>query len=119
MDKNPGIRTVVNKVGIIDSTFRVFNMEVIAGEEDFLAQVREGSCVFAFDFSSVYWNSRLCHEHERIVKQLDPSDVVCDMFAGVGPFAIPAAKKGCKVFANDLNPASYEVSLPLSASRSF
>ena len=47
-------------------------------------------------------------EHRRIVSLLDRDDVVYDMFAGIGPFAVPAAKKKCQVFANDLNPESYK-----------
>lgn len=35
-----------------------------------------------------------------------PGQVVADVMAGVGPFAIPAAKKRCFVLGNDLNPES-------------
>jgi tRNA (guanine37-N1)-methyltransferase len=42
------------------------------------------------------------------VDQFKSEDVVADVFAGVGPFALPAAKKGCAVWANDLNPDSYK-----------
>ena len=86
-------------------------MEVIAGENNLHTSVKQDGCIFEFDFSKVYWNSRLQSEHGRLVALFDSDDVVCDMFAGVGPFAIPAAKKGCTVYGNDLNPASYEALL--------
>ena len=108
LDKNaPQVRTVVNKVGSIETRFRTFEMEVLAGEDDTVVRVREQGCTFEFDYRKVYWNSRLGHEHERLVKGFEKGDVVVDAFAGVGPFAIPAAKKGCIVYANDLNPESH------------
>ncbi|KAM6913213.1 tRNA (guanine(37)-N(1))-methyltransferase [Xenentodon cancila] len=107
MDKNPGVTCVVNKTNIIDSTYRNFKMEVLAGEENMVAKVKENGVTYEFDFSRVYWNPRLSTEHQRVVQLVKRGDTVFDVFAGVGPFAIPAARLGANIFANDLNPESY------------
>lgn len=108
LDKQPGIESVVNKVANIDETFRFFKMEVLAGKPNMTTTIQENGCTFRFDFSKVYWNSRLHTEHKKIIDMLNPGDVVLDVFAGVGPFAIPACRKGCIVHANDLNPVAHE-----------
>ena len=82
-------------------------MDLLAGKDDLITTVRENGCTFTFDFSKVYWNSRLHTEHKRVISTLQKNDVVLDVFAGVGPFAIPACRKGCIVHANDLNPHAH------------
>lgn len=109
IDKNPVIKTVVNKTNEIDNTFRNFKMELLAGENNMVTQARENGFTYQFDFSKVYWNPRLSTEHQRVITEINKGDVIYDVFAGVGPFAIPAAKmKKAVVYANDLNPNSYE-----------
>ncbi|XP_042411310.1 tRNA (guanine(37)-N1)-methyltransferase 1-like isoform X1 [Zingiber officinale] len=106
-DKNqPRIRTVANKVGTITNQFRVPTFEVLAGIRDMVTEVKQYGATFRLDYSLVYWNSRLEHEHIRLISQFKRGEIICDMFAGIGPFSIPAAQKGCLVFANDLNPHS-------------
>lgn len=39
MDKNPGVTCVVNKTNMIDSAYRNFKMEVLAGEGNMVAKV--------------------------------------------------------------------------------
>ena len=110
MDKNPAIRTVINKIDDVGSEneFRTFKYELLAGEPNLDVEVKEQDCIFRFNYAEVYWNSRLHTEHERLVAKFQPGDAVCDLMAGVGPFAIPAGKKRIFVWANDLNPASYK-----------
>ncbi|XP_063987736.1 tRNA (guanine(37)-N1)-methyltransferase [Diachasmimorpha longicaudata] len=101
-------KVVVNKLNNIDTEFRNFSMEILAGEGDTVTTVKENGCQFTLDFAKVYWNSRLSTEHARLLEYMNPRDVLYDVFAGVGPFAVPAARKGVTVLANDLNPESYK-----------
>ncbi len=109
IDKIPHIKTVVNKLNEIDNTYRNFSFEILAGEKNTLVTCKENACEFKFDFEKVYWNPRLSTEHERVVKLLNENDVLYDVFAGVGPFSIPAisTRKLSAVLSNDLNPESY------------
>lgn len=109
LDKNPQITTVINKtldVGT-ESAFRTFPYEVLAGKDDLDVTVSESGCEFCFNFGKVYWNSRLGTEHARIFEKFAEGETVCDVMAGVGPFAVPAGKRRVFVHANDLNPDSF------------
>lgn len=110
VDKNPNITTVINKTFDVgtESVFRTFPYEVLAGPDDLDVTVHESGCEFKFNFGKVYWNSRLGTEHARLSKSFKEGEVVCDVMAGVGPFAVPAGKRKVFVRANDLNPDSYQ-----------
>ncbi|ERT02190.1 tRNA (guanine-N(1)-)-methyltransferase [Sporothrix schenckii 1099-18] len=110
LDKNPQLRTVINKIDLVgtESVFRTFPYEVLAGPDDMDVEVRENACTFRFDYSKVYWNSKLEPEHTRLLYLFKPGEVVVDLMAGIGPFAVPAGKRGVFVWANDMNPDSYE-----------
>lgn len=109
VEKNQHIKTVINKTDNVgtESEFRTFGYEVLAGEDDLNVELNENACIFKFDYSKVYWNSKLEKEHTRLIRLFQPGDVVCDVMAGIGPFAVPAGKRGVFVWANDYNPESY------------
>ena len=109
LDKAQNIRTVINKVQDVgtESIFRTFPYEVLAGPDDMDVTVSQAGCEFKFNFAEVYWNSRNSTEQERLLAKFKPGEAICDITAGVGPFACPAGKQGIWVWANDLNPACY------------
>ncbi|XP_062211338.1 tRNA (guanine(37)-N1)-methyltransferase 1-like isoform X2 [Phragmites australis] len=110
LDKNkPKIQTVVNKTDAIQNDYRTMQLEVLAGKDSLRTMVTESGLRFQVDLGTVYWNSRLATERQRLVDNIfRNSDVVCDMFSGVGPLAISAGKKVKYVYANDINPTAVE-----------
>jgi tRNA (guanine37-N1)-methyltransferase len=94
--------TVLNRASKIRGETRVREWDVVAGADTETVH-REYGHEFAVDLAEVYFSPRLATERHRVVEQVEPGEGVVDMFAGVGPFAIPAAARGAEVVAVDVN----------------
>ena len=112
IDADLPARSVLNRASKIKGELRVRDWEVVAVDDDAAAGNdltptetvhREYGHEFCLDLASVYFSPRLATERHRVVEQIEPDEQVLDMFAGVGPFAIPAASRGASVVAVDLN----------------
>jgi tRNA (guanine37-N1)-methyltransferase len=107
MASNLRAKTVVNRASPIEGELRVREWDVLAGDDTETVH-REYGCSFALDIARVYFSPRLATERHRVTEQVHEGEHVFDMFAGVGPFAVPAAKRGAEVVGVDLNPVAVE-----------
>ncbi|WCJ31507.1 tRNA (guanine(37)-N1)-methyltransferase 1 [Euphorbia peplus] len=109
LDKNkPKIQTVVNKIDAIHNDYRTMQLEVLAGNHSLVTMLVENGLRFHVDLAKVYWNSRLATERQRLLDAFTRDDIVCDVFSGVGPITLAAARKVKRVYANDLNPCAID-----------
>jgi tRNA (guanine37-N1)-methyltransferase len=99
------IKTVCVDSGVTDE-FRTRRIKVVAGEKTTETTHKEFGIVFKMDVAKVFFSPRLSTEREIVARQVQPGEVVIDMFAGIGPFSIMIAKtKSPKiVYAIDKNP---------------
>jgi tRNA (guanine37-N1)-methyltransferase len=105
------VQTVLAKAGDISGVFRVRDYDFIAGEHRTQTIHREFGCQYHVDIAKAYFSPRLSHEHERVAAQVQDTEVVVDLFAGVGPFSVLIGKRNpkAKVYAVDLNPDAVEL----------
>jgi tRNA (guanine37-N1)-methyltransferase len=74
------------KLASIETEYRTFPMELLAGEDVYDVEVRQCGARFRFNFREVYWNSRLQGEHQRILDMIPRTAVVCKyLFSCVQP----------------------------------
>jgi len=110
MESDLPVRSVLNRASKIKGELRVRDWELLAEREapdtdrsPTETVHREYGHEFLLDLDAVYFSPRLATERHRVVDQIEADERVVDMFAGVGPFAIPAASRGAEVVAVDLN----------------
>lgn len=100
------VSSVVNRASKVKGELRVREWDVLAGETETVH--REHGTEFVLDIAEVYFSPRLATERHRVIEQIKPDENVLDMFAGVGPFVIPAAARGASAVGVDLNPAAID-----------
>ena len=97
------IKTVCADSGV-HGEFRIRNLRIISGKNNFVSVHKENGMRFEADISKVYFSPRLATERERLSSLANEGELVLDAFAGVAPFSISLAKKGSKVLSLDSNP---------------
>jgi len=86
--------------------YRTRTLRVVAGDDTTETTHKEYGLVFKMDVRNVFFSPRLATERDIVAKQVQPGEVVIDMFAGIGPFSIMIAKtrQPKVVYAIDTNP---------------
>ncbi len=101
---NSHVSTVYAKEGGVEGVCRIRPLRLIAGEGQTQTIHTEYGVKLAIDVTQTYFSPRLGTEHDRVASLVQPGEVVVDMFTGVGPFALLAAKRQpVQVFAIDVN----------------
>ncbi|MHB8633842.1 MAG: class I SAM-dependent methyltransferase [Thermoplasmatota archaeon] len=103
-----GARAVFHDHGVAGD-FRTRRLERIAGAGGSLVCVGENGARLWVDLERAYFSPRLATERARVVAQVRPGEHLVDLFGGVAPLGVEAAKAGARVDTVDLNPAAAEL----------
>ncbi|MEM1885059.1 MAG: 50S ribosomal protein L11 methyltransferase, partial [Candidatus Jordarchaeales archaeon] len=107
---NRHVKAVFAKGGRVNGVYRVRRLVHIAGEARTITLHKENGCIFKVDVANTYFSPRLSGERVRVASQVNPGEVVVDLFAGVGPFSILIAKmRSGIVHAIDINPFAIQL----------
>ena len=101
------VRTVVRRASKVKGAHRTRDWELLVGENT-ETTYREYGCEYRLDVLEVYFSPRLATDRHLVSEGVSEGERAFDMFAGVGPFAIPFAKRGAAVVGVDLNPEAIQ-----------
>ena len=100
------VQTVLNKTAPVNGSSRTARYEILAGK-DTVTTCREYGIEYELDVLSSFFNPRLSTERRRVAGMVRPDEMVLVPFAGVGPFVVPAARRGARVVAVEQNPDAF------------
>ena len=106
IESHKQVKAVWRQTSSVSGDFRLRDLDFVLGERKTETLHKEHSCIFKVDLEKCYFSPRLAYERMRIAQQVQPGEVILNMFAGVGCYSIAIAKhsKPEKIFSIDINP---------------
>jgi len=110
MQTHKRVKTVLRQASPVFGNFRLRQLEWVAGERKTETIHKEHGCLFKVDLGRCYFSPRLSYERTRIAKQVQPGEVIVNMFAGVGCYSIIIAthSEAEKIYSIDINPVAVQ-----------
>jgi tRNA (guanine37-N1)-methyltransferase len=102
------VKTVLVPTTPVVGEYRVRHYRVLCGEDRTTTVYREHGFIYEMDLDKVYFSPRMSTERKRVTDQVTDMELVLDMFAGVGPFAVPVSRRAMYTIAVDKNPDAVE-----------
>ena len=103
-------KTVLNDIGGITGELRKPNVEIIHGSKETETTHKENGICYKLDPQKVMFSSGNMDERIRMATISNNSEVVVDLFAGIGYFTLPIAvySKPEMIVACEKNPVSFD-----------
>jgi tRNA (guanine37-N1)-methyltransferase len=107
---NKIVEIVYEKTSEIKGQYRLRELRLISGKDEPETMHNENNCTFKLDVKNTYFSPRLVFERKRLsFINFAKSEVIVDMFAGVGPISIQIARRNdVKIYSFDINPVAYQ-----------
>lgn len=101
----PSINTIFRQRSPVTGSYRLRDLEFLAGKYKTLTIHKEYGCKFYVDVMRTYFTPRLATERWRIANLTRDGETIVNMFAGIGPYSILIAKhrKETKIYSIDIN----------------
>lgn len=104
MKVNKNVKSVY-AAGPVEGRYRLRPLKHLGGSPNTVTIHKEYGIKVYVDINKAYFNPALSEEHRRIAEEVVDSEIVLDLFTGVGPFALHiAALRRALVVAIDANP---------------
>ncbi len=102
----PYVKTVCEIIRV-ESELRIPKVRRLAGDGTITTH-KEHGILYRLDAAKIMFSKGNLFERKRLIDRVKPGETIADMFAGIGYFSLPLAKRAKEVIAIEKNPVSFK-----------